>query len=67
MQAQPEQRNRAPGLEDALHGKAPVLETVSSLPQKGKLLRILYIQSTCSGTACCHAQPLRRVAAGQGA
>ena len=32
----PEQRDRAPGLGDALRGKAPVLEEVLSLPQKGK-------------------------------
>ena len=36
MATKPEQRDRAPGLEDALHGKAPVLEEVLSLPQKGK-------------------------------
>ena len=32
----PEQRDCAPGLEDALHGKAPVLEDVLPLPPKGK-------------------------------
>ena len=36
LATKPEQRDRAPGLEDALHRKAPVLEDVPPLPQKGK-------------------------------
>ena len=45
MATKPEQRDRAPGLEDALHGKAPVLEDVLPLPQKGK--QSVVIQRLC--------------------
>ena len=54
----PEQRDRAPRLEDALHGKAPVLEDVSSLPHEGKqsvvILRL--VRDCCRGALlqCLH-------------
>lgn len=44
-QAQAEQRDRAPGLHDALQGKAPVLDAVPPPPQDGELLKSLCIHT----------------------